>query len=431
MKGSCSATSTAHGSLVFECGENQYIYDADGRRYLDWALGPASANLGWNLKEIRSKLARFVIEGRSGPGGNEYKNAEMLRLSQRLAELTPGDFGKVVFFSNSGGEANEAAFYAAFQKRHDRSGVLSFMHDFHGRMGFSRMGTTSKSVHVEGAPKAVQCYYLPFPAKTIVNPDLAWISDTKQYMAFAKNYLRTVHKTINVAELELIQGEGGIVIPNPETIHELVGHLQSLGIFVLDDEVQTGLGRTGKMWAAEHFGIVPDIMTISKSLGGGYFPIGATVLRETMDFVAGGHSNTCGGNPQACMVGNAVLDVLLRDDGAVIKNAKCRGEYMDEVLGNIVNDSPWRQYVSRFEGIGLMRGITFTDNNGEPYTSFINNVATNAEKLGMTLMPAGLATLRLYSPLCASEGEIIEGIEILVDAINMTYSETGSGMTVK
>src|SRR3989344_9609549 len=281
------AISCCEPDAIFNGAKGSEIW-LNEKPLLDFACGPGVANVGHNHPEVLREIIRVYEHNEAGWGGNMLMNKYQILLAEKLCELTPGKFPKRVFFSNSGGEAVEAAIYACLKKRPERRGILSFVGDFHGRLGFSRTATTSKPLHVEGLPGIEKTFFLAFPA---VNPEtplkesfLKCINTPEKYMTYVENTIGPFLNEINFVVLELIQGEGGINVAQKAMIQVLVKYLQENKIWVIVDEVQTGLGRTGKMWASELYEIEPDIMTVAKALSGGVIPIGATILREDLSF---------------------------------------------------------------------------------------------------------------------------------------------------
>lgn len=390
------ANSTFDTNIVFTRAEGVGFFDANGKFYYDFASGPGVANIGWNHPKLVAAIRELLEKGESGYGGNEILNPYWIQLAEKLVELTPGKFPKRVFPSNSGGEAVEAGIIACMLKRPERKAILTFSGDFHGRMGYARTATTSKSVHFMNLPQGVErAHYLIFPE--VSN------SDPLSYAAYVTRQIDRFVKDINVAVIELVQGEGGINVAEKKCIRFLIDYLRNNGVYILVDEVQTGFGRTGKMWVCEHYGVEPDIMALAKGASGGISPIGLTVLREELNFSdSRGHSNTFGGNPLSSFAALNVLEII-QEEG-LVERAKDLGLYLYSCLLRIF---------SRFPrcGLGLMQRIVF------PTSEYRDRVVAEALKRGLFLMGAGESAIRIMPPLTIRQEEIDAALNILLEAI--------------
>ncbi len=374
--------------------------------YLDFACGPGVANIGYNHPDVLKTVRRVMDNNETGYGGNMILNKYELELAYELCRLTPGKFPKKVFFSNSGGEAVEAAMLACMKRRPERRGMVSFIGDFHGRLGFCRNATTSRAMHFERMPWSVEkSFFLAFPAE---NPEtrlkqdfLDVISTTNNYMQYVENVIGPFINDINFAIFELIQGEGGINIAKKEIVQALIGYLRKNNVWVIIDEVQSGLGRTGKMWASDIYEVEPDIITIAKALSGGVMPIGATIMRDEVSFKQPSeHCNTFGGGPLACAVGLEVLEIIRKEKLA--EKAETKGAVLGECL--------WRNF--NVSGLGLMRRLTFFDFEMKKL------VIANARKLGLFLTGAGERSVRLMPALTIGDKEIKQAVDIITVAVN-------------
>ena len=404
------ATSVWKSDLLFTKAKGTKIW-LNGKPHLDFACGPGVANIGWNHPEVVETVCRVLRNNETGWGGNMLLNRYQAELAERLCQITPGNFSKKVFFSNSGGEAVEAAIIACMKRRPERPGMLSFIGDFHGRLGFGRTATTSKRLHIEGLPQAMpKAFYLVFPTRNPENffqcdffrnddPSDSFCSD--KYMRYVQNTIDPFIQDINFAIFELIQGEGGINIADKAAIQALFHYLKENGVWTIVDEVQTGLGRTGKMWASELYEVEPDIITVAKALSGGVIPIGATVMRDELSYqTAGEHCNTFGAVPAACAAGLKVLDIIEKEK--LVKKSAAGGIFL-------------RERVDRAIGLGQMSRMTFGD------MRFRDLVATEALKRGLYLTNTGAKSLRLMPPLIITNKEIERASEIFKGSIDMAY----------
>jgi acetylornithine/succinyldiaminopimelate/putrescine aminotransferase len=405
MSGDCVAISCWKPNLFLTKAKGSKIW-LNSRPYLDFACGPGAANIGWNHPEVKKTLKRVLDNNETGWGGNMILNKYQEALALELCRITPGKYSKRVFFSNSGGEAVEAAILACIKRRRERRGIVSFTGDFHGRLGLSRTATTSRSMHFEGMPQAMERFFpLIFPSE---NPETSAIkafmdnfSTVKGYMGYVENQIGPFVNEINFALLELIQGEGGINVAKKEILQALAAYLKVNKILIIADEVQTGLGRTGRMWASELYEIEPDIIVTAKGLsGGGLEAIGATIMPEELSYQEfGEHCNTFGARPQSCAVGLKVLEILQRENLA--QQAEEKGEFLRTRLRGIANIS----------GRGLMNRITL----GTP--EMRQRMIIEAGKRGLYLTAAGWRSVRLMPPLTITYSELKEAVEILKETL--------------
>lgn len=407
------ATSVWKPGLMFEKAKGSTIW-LNGKPYLDFATGPGVSNIGHNHPEVIEAVKRVLDNDEAGWGGNMLLNKYQVELAEKLCELTPGKFPKKVFFSNSGGEAVEAAVLACMRRRPERPGMVSFIGDFHGRLGYGRTATTSKPLHIEGVPWGVQkAFYLVFPA---VNPEtpakkefMDNFSTTEKYLNYVENTLGPFINEINFALFELVQGEGGINVANKEMIQALFAYLKKNDVWIIGDEVQSGLGRTGHMWASDFFEVEPDIITVAKALSGGVVPIGATIIREELAYKkTSEHCNTFGASPQACAAGLKVLDILQKEK--LIQKSASDGRWFGEIFGEVA--CQLADLVSDTSGLGLMRRISFRSHEKR------DEVVAAAMKLGLFLMSAGEQSVRLMPPLSMLPEERISGAIALRAALD-------------
>ncbi len=371
---------------------------------LDFACGPGVANIGYNHPEILETLREVFEKDAAGWGGNMFFNEYQIRLAEALAESTPGKFGKKVFFSNSGGEAVEAAILACLRRNPDRHAMLTFTGDFHGRLGFGRGATSSKALHVEQVPWAMpKIFFLPFPSKYPETKVKGWLAEaigkTDAYMCLVETTIGPFLKEIGFALFELVQGEGGINIARKEIIQELFLYLRKNNIPIIVDEVQTGLGRTGCMWASELYEVEPDIITVAKALSGGVIPIGATIMRDELSYKKEGeHSNTFGGIPQACAVGLKTLEIIEKEK--LVENAARKGDALRKLISNA-------GLAYDFSGVGMMNRLNLSNPERRDL------IAERAFEAGLYLMPAGEQSVRLMPALTISDEELGEATRIL------------------
>lgn len=421
------AISTWEEDLIFTKGKDVKIW-LNNEPYLDFGCGPGVGNVGHNHPEVLKAVKRVYDNNEAGWGGNELLNKYQILLAEKLCEITPGKLAKRVFFSNSGGEAVEAAVIACIKRRPERRGMVSFIGDFHGRLGFGRTATTSRRMHFEGMPQAIEKFYpLIFPAEnpeTQLKKDVMKILSTPgEYMTYVESQIGPFINEINFAIFELVQGEGGINLANKEMMQALVEYLKENKVWVIIDEVQTGLGRTGKMWASDIYEIEPDIMTVAKALSGGVVPIGATILRENLGFKQLlEHCNTFGGNPPACAAGLKVLDIIQRED--LVKKSEVKGRFLRERLKIAKSNCTAEALVCDISGYGLMSRITFQNLDDDNSAAEIRNlVMKQALDQKLFLMSAGERSIRLMPPLTVNSQEMEKAIKILIESICKVHSK--------
>jgi 4-aminobutyrate aminotransferase len=406
--------------LVIERAEGVWIYDVDGNKYLDFSSGISVCNLGYPTHPEVKRAIIEQLEKLAHAAGTDFFNPYQVELAKKLASIAPGDMPRKVFYSNSGTEANEAAFKLVRQAT-GRKFIIAFYGGFHGRTMGSLAAAASKNVHKKGAfPWMPGVVHAPYP-NPYRNP---WHIDgyenpaelVSRVIEFIEEYI--LDKLVPPDEVaafifEPIQGEGGYVVPPRGFFEELRKLADRYGILLIDDEVQMGLGRTGKMFAIEHFNTVPEVITLAKALGGGVMPIGATIFRADLDFKQPGiHSNTFGGHALACVAALKTIEVTERLLPRVVELEKV---FRDELL-------PLRERVEKVgdvRGIGLAWGVEFVADkkSRKPDTTTRNRVVKTALEKGLVLLPCGKSAIRLIPPLVISEEEAKLGLSIFREAV--------------
>ncbi len=416
------ATVTKSAPLAVERAKGELVWDADDNIFLDFASGVAVLNIGHchpdvvkAVQEQATKVMHFA--------GTDYYYDVQSRLVERLAKIAPGPGEKKVFLSNSGAESIEAAMKLARWST-GRKQFIAFMGAFHGRTLGALSLTCSKRVQrakyfptvpgVTHIPYA-NCYRCPYHQEY---PSCGlWCAKILDEV-----YLDALVPPDEVAALflESVQGEGGYIVPPKEFLPEVAKICRSHGILTVDDEVQAGMGRTGKMWAAEHFGLSPDITCMAKSLGSG-MPIAATVFRKELDWkVQGAHSNTYGGNCLACAGSLATLDVIEREH--VVEQAAKKGENMKKRLDEIMERF---ENVGDVRGLGMMRALELVEDRRSkvPASNLRNEVVAKMLKGGVIALGCGKSSIRLIPPLTISEENLETGMSILEDSIAAALKE--------
>jgi len=410
-----SSSYTRGYPLVVSHGRGSTLWDVDGNRFLDMTAGIAVGSTGHShprvVRAIREQAGRFLHMS----GTDFYYDVEV-RLAERLGGLAPGRADKKVFFCNSGAEAVECAMkLARYQTR--RPLFLAFYGSFHGRTFGSLALTASKAVQRRGfAPLAPQVSHVPFADCRRCVFNLKYPSCGFACVSFIEDYVfakQTPPEDVAAMFVEPIQGEGGYVVPPPGYFERLRALCKKYGILFVVDEIQSGLGRTGKWWAIEHWDAVPDVLTIAKGIASG-LPLGACVsTAELMSWPPGSHGNTFGGNPVACAAALTTLDLV---EEKLLANAHRVGDFMRRELTAMVERHPHLGWVS---GMGLMLALEFV---AEPGTNRGDHdrrdeVVLEAFERGLLLLGAGPSAIRFCPPLVLTRAEAQIALEILEDAV--------------
>lgn len=367
-------------------GKGSTLWSSDGREFLDFCAGIAVNGLGYGdravIKAIRDQAGTLMHIS------NLFHSEPTSRLAERLVALA---FPSRVFFSNSGSEANEAAikFARRIGKEHARTELFAFDHSFHGRT----MGVLS----LTWTPK----YREPFEPLLPGTGFLPW--------GDLKSVAEMVGPKTAAVLIEPVQGEGGLRPASVEFLKGLREICSQRGALLIADEIQCGFGRTGKMFAYEHAGITPDILTVAKPLGGG-LPMGATFLREDLaeKLHVGDHGSTFGGNPVCAAASNAILD-RLTSEGFVESIAK-KGETLRRGLNKVARKH--KSKIAEVRGLGLMQGVEFRSEAAP--------VVKGLRERNILTIKAGEKVLRLLPPLVIKPAEIkrfLAAFEEVVDAL--------------
>jgi acetylornithine/N-succinyldiaminopimelate aminotransferase len=372
----------ARADLAFERGEGAWLWTVDGRRFLDFGSGIATASIGHGHPHLAKAIAEQAAKVMHV--SNLYRIPQAERLAQRLVDAT---FADSVFFCNSGAEANEGMIKMMRRAMHDegkpeRFRFITFEGAFHGRT-LATLAATGNAHYLEGFGPVVDGFdHVPFNNMNALRDKIG-------------------PNTCGII-VEPIQGEGGVRPADVQFSRDLRAVCDEFGIVLGMDEVQSGMGRTGKLFAHEWAGITPDVMSVAKGIGGG-FPLGAVLAKEryAKALVPGTHGTTYGGNPLACAAANAVLDVILAPgflEEVQRKGAKLRGE-----LDRLVTEFP--QLYEAARGMGLLLGMKCVPPVGKVQAACV------AE--GLMAITAGENTLRLAPPLVVTDGDLDQAVGML------------------
>ena len=408
--------------LVVESGKGCIVKDVDGNEYIDFNSGVACLNVGHNhpkvVAAIKSQCDRFLHYSNT-----DFYYREVVSLAEELSQITPGTFEKKVFFSNSGTEAVEAAVKLA--KWHTRKQLfLGFIGAFHGRTIGSLSFTASKPTQrryffplMPGVTHVPYPYFYRCPFK-LTYPDCHyWCVDFIDEFVLQK-YVPA--EDVAAIVFEPIQGEGGYVVPPPEYFQRLKKLADKYNLLLVDDEVQAGMGRTGKWFAIEHWNVEPDILCIAKALASG-LPLGATVAKaKLMDWVGGSHASTFGGNPVSCVAGNAVIEVV--NEEKLLENATRQGGYIVKRFEEAKEKS---EIIGDVRGKGLMIGVEMVEDkeSKKPASEKASEIMRRSWRRGAVVVTCGASTLRIAPPLCITRELVDSALDIIIDCVKEVEKE--------
>jgi predicted acetylornithine/succinylornithine family transaminase len=369
--------------VILRKGRGMKVWGADGKEYLDFVGGVAVNILGHCHPRVViaiQKQAQRLLHV-----SNFYHTVPQIRLAKLLVQHT---FADKVFFCNSGAEANEAAIklarkYAKENISHDCFEIITAENSFHGRTLATLTATGQKKIQKGFEPLVPGFKHVPFNDINALKEAI-----TKETCAIM---------------LEPVQAEGGVIVPHKNYLLEVRKICDEYNLLLILDEVQTGMGRTGKFFAYEHFGIIPDVMTIAKGLGGGV-PIGATLATDKVAsaFQPGAHATTFGGNPLVCAAAIATIETLL-EDGFILDQCNRMSEYFIERLGNLRDKFP--TLITNIRGLGLLLGMELT----RECTPIVNECLD----LGMLVNCTAEKVLRFIPPLIVQKKDIDQLIHVL------------------
>lgn len=395
--------------LVIERGEGPWVYDVDGNRFLDMMAGIAVASTGHShpkvVQAIKDAADKFLHIC-----GTDFYYDSFSRLLERMAQLVPGMGEKKVFLTNSGTEAVEGAIKLA-RYHTKRTNIIAFRNGFHGRTTGAIALTSSKSKYrAHFGPMMPGIYHVPFCTPHAVN-------ETETYSQvihdLEHDFFKTMVDPTEVAAflLEPIQGEGGYIMPTKFFLKELRRLCDMHGILLIFDEVQSGIGRTGYMFASELFGVYPDIYTSAKGIASG-MPIGAIVAKSSvMTWGRGTHGSTYGGNPLACEAALATIDII----EGLLPAIRTNGEETIAKLKALASKYP---VIGDVRGTGYMIGVKFVDpKTKKPLAAYMEELEMMAFGKGLLLLGCGTSTIRLSPPLIVTQYEIDIMLKIMEECI--------------
>jgi len=393
----------------------------DGNRFLDFAAGIAVVSTGHShpkvVKAIQEQAEKFIHIS------SDFYHEKWIALAEKLDEIAPFGEEAQSFMTNSGTEAVETAIKLA-RYHSGRTNFIGFTGAFHGRTMGAVTFTASKTTYHRGFyPLMNGVVHAPFP-----NPYRP-ILERRSGEDYGETVVRYIDEEIfghivpadEVAGIlvESIQGEGGYIVPPPGFFPALRELCDKNNILLIADEVQSGMGRTGKWWAIEHFDVEPDIITAAKGIASG-MPLGACIARDSvMDWPRGSHGNTFGGNPLCCAAALATIDLI---ENEYLENAATVGQYTLDALSEIM---PRHPSIGDVRGIGLMIGVEFVKDRKSkvPADELCNRVVDLAFERGLILLSCGKSVIRIAPPLSISQAEVDEGLKIFEEALSLAEKE--------
>jgi len=407
--------------LVAKSGRGSIVEDVDGNEFLDFSSGIAVCSTGHCHPEVVAAIQKQAGE-LIHMSGTDFYYENMITLAERLAKTAPMSGPVRVYYGNSGTEAIEAAMKLA-RYHTKRQGIIAFYGAFHGRtMGALSLTASKVQQRRRFFPVVPGAAHVPFPYSYRRPEGMSEEQFIKECVSFIED---RVFKTIMPPEecaaifIEPIQGEGGYVPAPKEYMQELRRICDKHGILLVADEVQCGSGRTGKMWAIEHTGVEPDIVTIAKGIASG-MPLGVMVARaEIMDWVPGSHASTFGGNPICIEAALATMNVL---EGGAMHNAEVVGNHILRRINRWVETHPM---VGDVRGRGLMLGIEIVKNKQTRATAHDerDRIVDLAFERGLLFLGAGENSIRIAPPLIVTQEQADLAMDVLEECLRIVEKE--------
>ncbi len=403
--------------FVMDHGKGSEVWDVDGNRYIDFGSGIAVTSTGHShpkvTKAIKEQADRFLHMS-----GTDFYYPQQIELAEKLAEIAPMSGANAVFFTNSGTESIEAAIKLALNQT-GRPHFIAFFGAFHGRTMGALSMTASKPVQRAGfSPFMPEVTHVPYP-NPFRCPHHRKESECKDNCICVDYIEETVlskkvsPKEVAAIIVEPIQGEGGYIFPHDDFLPRLRELCDRHEILLIADEIQTGMGRTGKWFAVEHWGVEPDIVCVAKGIASG-MPIGAMIARsEIMRWKPGAHASTFGGNPLSCAAALATIELI---EGEFMQNAARMGEVCIGELKKIQKRHP---SIVRVEGKGLMVVAELAKDSvsKESYPELRDDIVQRAFKKGLLILGCGTSAIRVVPPLSISKELVEEGLAIFEEAL--------------
>jgi 4-aminobutyrate aminotransferase/(S)-3-amino-2-methylpropionate transaminase len=412
-----------------QSADGAIVHDVDGNSFIDFVGAIGTINVGHCHPKVKQALHEQVDQY-IHTGFNVVMYEPYIELAEKLAAIAPGDHEKQVILLNSGAEAVENAVKIA-RKYTKRPGIISFTRGFHGRTLMTMTMTSKvKPYKFEFGPFAPEVYKAPYPY-TYRRPRSLSEAEYEENIIqqFRELFINEVApETIAAVVMEPVQGEGGFIVPSKRFVQAVYEECQKHGILFVSDEIQAGFGRTGRYFGIEHFEVVPDLITVSKSMGAGVPISGVIGRREIMDAAAPGElGGTYSGSPLGCAAALAVLDIIEEE------KLNERGER----LGQIVMER-FRRFQDQYDAIGDVRGLgamcamelVRDKDTKEPNKELTNRIVQEANKRGLLLLSAGAYgnVLRILMPLVITDEQLEEGLAILEESMKAAVGEPAASV---
>ena len=376
----------ARWDLTVQSAEGTTIVDHHGKEYLDFVSGIAVCNLGHRHPNVQQAIEEQLKK--YWHVSNLFQQDIQNEVAETLVNHSDGDS---VFFCNSGAEANEAAIKLA-RKYTGKSKIITFKQSFHGRTFATMSATGQEKIHSGFGPLLQQFQYLPYNDSEALEQEMS--------------------ESVAAILIEVIQGEGGVVPADKDFLQKAESLCKQFGALLIIDEVQTGIGRTGKPFAYQHYGLSPDIITSAKGLGSG-MPVGAMIGKAHLKdaFGPGSHGSTFGGNPIALAAAKATLEIIFQED--FLKEVIEKGNYLKKQLENKLSSIDW---IREIRGTGLMVGIACDQD--------VSSLITDLRENGLLVLNAGPNVIRLLPPLTVTKEQIDQAVEIMVPVTTRSLSNS-------
>ena len=397
-----------------------YLWDVDGNCFIDFHTGIGVCSTGNCHPQVVEAIRKQAEKAIHIPSADFY-HEPVGKLAVNLSQIVPGDYPKRTFFSNSGAEAIETGFkLARYNQRRPRT--IAFINGFHGRtMGALSLTCSKLNQRRYFAPLVPEvthvpyayCYRCPFNL-TYPKCDVACVKFIEEEI------LQKVAPADEVAAMvvEPIQGEGGYIVPPPAYLGRLKALAEKYGILLIMDEIQSGMGKTGKMFAMEHWKVTADIVVVAKALASG-MPLGACIAsRKLMSWEPGSHSTTFGGNPIACAAALVTIELI---QNGLMQNARRMGNYIMEHLKKMMKRY---EIMGDVRGKGLMIGIEFVKSKRtkEPAPELCDRIAYECFRNGLMLLTCGQNVIRFIPPLIVSQHTVDQALDIFEKAVKKIQS---------
>ncbi len=394
------------------------ITDIDQKEWIDFAGAIGTLNVGHSHPKVTEAVKKQVDQFLH-PGFNVMMYEGYIQLAEKLCNITPGNFDKQAVLLNSGAEAVENAVKIA-RRYTGRQAVVSFTRGFHGRTNMTMSMTSKVKPYKFGfGPFAPEVYQAPYPYPYHKPEEMSEEQYVDQVIQDFKDFFVSVVAPEMVAcvVMEPVQGEGGFIIPQKKFVQAVSDFCKEHGIVFVADEIQTGFGRTGKLFAIEHFDVVPDLLTVSKSLAAG-LPLSGVVGRaEILDAAAPGElGGTYAGSPVACAAALAVIDII--EEEQLLEKSEKIGQKIEETLTELAKKY---EYIGEIRRLGAMVGVEIVQDRDSkrPNKEKTNEIVSFANENGLLLLSAGIKgnVIRFLTPLVITDEELTKGLHILESAL--------------